>query len=248
MTDDALGDTQFRGLYKDFTTAFENEDYDTLRKLYAPTAVMINPIGNVLSGRDAVVNFLQRAQRIQSVRFEALESFRLSDDVVRQVGDLTLTMRGQGRETREVPAKFLLFWTKVDGDWRIDSCVWSRRGGGQTGRGQAGGGRMGGGRMGGGGQGGGGGRMGGGGQGGGGGRMGGGGQGGGGGRMGGGQGGGRMGGGGGGSGGQGGGRMGGGGMRGGRMGLRGPSPDEGGAFNPRNLHRDDLAPLVPRID
>ncbi len=230
MTDDALGETQFRGLYKDFTTAFENEDYDTLRKLFAPSAVMINPMGNVLSGRDAVVNFLQRAQLIQSVRFEALDSLRLSDVVVRQVGDLTLTMRGQGRETREVPAKFLMCWTKGDDGWRIDSCVWSRRSGGQNRQNQAGGGgRQGGG----GGQGGG--RMGGGGMGGGGGRMGGGG----------GQGGGRMGGGGMGGGG---GRMGGGGMRGGGTGVRGPTPEEGGAFNPRNLYRDDLAPLVPRID
>ena len=226
MTDDALGEPQFRGLYKDFTTAFENEDYDTLRRLFAPTAVMINPIGNVLSGRDAIVNFLQRAQRIQSVRFEALDPVRLSNDIVRQVGDLTLTMRAEGRETREVPGKFLMYWTKVDGDWHIDSCVWSRRSLGQNGRSQAGGGRQGGG---GGRQGGGGGRMGGGG-----GRMGGGG--------------GRQGDGGGGRQGGGGGRMGGGGMRGGRMGVRGPGPDEGGAFNPRNLHRDDLTPLVPRID
>ena len=226
MTDDALGEPQFQGLYKDFTTAFENEDYDTLRKSFSPNAVMINPIGNVLSGRDAIVNFLQRAQRIQSVRYEALDSARLSNDIVRQVGDLTLTMRGEGRETREVAGKFLMFWAKVDGGWQIDSCVWSRRGGGQSGRNQGGGGR----------QGGGGGRMGGGG-----GRMGGGGRQGDGGS-------GRQGGGGGRQGGGGGGRLGGGAMRGGRMGPRGLGPDEGGAFNPRNLHRDDLTPLVPRID
>lgn len=182
MADDVQGSSEIRRLYEVFTEAFRNEDNDTLKTLYAPTAVMIGPAGNVLPGRDAIINFLQRAQRIQGLRFETSESRRLSDDVVREVGDLTLTVRGQGRETRDVPAKFMLLWTRLDGAWKIDSCVWSRQAPGQ--RGGQGGGRQGGGRMGGGG---GGGRMGGGG--GGGGRMGGGG-----GRMGGGGGGGRVGG------------------------------------------------------
>ncbi len=219
MVDDVQGNSELRPSYEAFVKAFQNEDTEALRALFAPTAVMINPAGNALSGRDAILNFMQRAQRIQSVRFEPSESRRLSDALVREVGDLTLTVRGEGRETREVPGKFLMLWTRLDGAWAIESCVWSRSAPGQ-------GGRMGGGRggMGGGGRGG----MGGGG----GGRMGGGG----GGRMGGG-GGGRMGGG-------GGGRMGG----GDRMGVRRPGPDEGGSFNRRNLQQDEPAPLIPRVD
>lgn len=170
MVDDVQGNSELRPSYEAFVKAFQNEDTEALRALLAPTAVMINPAGNALSGRDAILNFMQRAQRIQSVRFEPSESRRLSDALVREVGDLTLTVRGEGRETRQVPGKFLMLWTRLDGAWAIESCVWSRSAPGQ-------GGRMGGGRggMGGGGRGGmgggGGGRMGGGG----GGRMGGGG-------------------------------------------------------------------------
>ncbi len=230
MADDVLGGSEVRRLYEEFTTAFENEDYDALRQLLGPDAVMINPVGNVLSGRDAIVGFLQRAQRIQTVRFNPTGSSSLSETVVRQVGDLTLTMRGQGRETRDVPGKFLMVWARAENAWVIDTCVWNRRGGGQGGRQGGGPGRQGGRGFPGGGPG----------------------------WQGGGGGPGRQGSGGGGPGRQGGrGRQGGGGFGGGGGGRQGgragmqalrPGPDDGGAFNPRNLHRDHLAPLVPVID
>lgn len=252
MADDRRDGSEFDRLHDKFTVAFENEDNDALTRFFAPTAVMIGPGGNLLSGRDAVIAFLQRVQRIQSVRFDATDTRRVTEDVVRQAGGLTLTVRGQGRETRTIAGAFFMLWTRGDAGWQIESCVWSRRpvnqggqagGRGMGGRGMGGGGGRG---MGGGNMGGGGGRgMGGGGRG-----MGGGNMGGGGGRG--------MGGGGRGMGGRGmGGRRGGDGAdessdagEGGAVARRDgrPSRDGEGAFNPRNLHRDDAAPLIPRLD
>lgn len=230
MADDNQGGSELRKLHEGFAEAFRNGDYDALGRFYAEGAIMLPPGGATMSGVDRILGFWQRAQRIQAIQFETSEVKSLGEGALREVGTFQLTMRGQGRQTQAVPAKYVFIWLKVGDAWKLETSIWNRSAPAQQGQqGQRG---QGGGRMGGGG-GGGGGRMGGGG--GGGGRMGGGG-----GRMGGG-GGGRMGG-----GGMGGGQTGGG--SGGETGGGGRGRMGGGGFGRRGQRNTQQAAMVPRID
>lgn len=163
-------------LHEVFVEAFRSNDLKTLGACYTDHAVLLPPGRAIVSGRDAIVEFWQGAERIQDLIFEATDTKMLGDTVFREAGNLLVTTRGRGRDTFNIATKYVALWLQVDGAWKLDSNIWnnaSRRGGGRQGRGGGGGrqGRGGGGRQGGGGGGGGGRQGAGGGQGGGGGRQ-----------------------------------------------------------------------------
>lgn len=228
-------------LHDDFLQAFRSNDQQALGAFYTDTAVVLPPRGGMLTGRDEIVTFWRNAERIQDLRFEPKAVEKLGETTIREAGLLEIMVRGQDREIRVNPAKYMSVWSKTDDGWKLDSSIWNLSPGGprqggqmrQGGRAQGGGRGLGGqGGQGGGGRGQGGGRGPGGGQG----------------RQGGGQGGGGYGQGGGGRGPGGGRGQGGGRPAGGGYGQGGGAP--GGGFGPRSRQQraNQDAPMVPRID
>lgn len=160
MSQDLQESTDLAKLHEGFTEAFRNNDFDALGKFYADSAVLLPPGKPMVTGREAILAFWQESQRILDLRFQTTDALLLSGDVMREVGQLEVLMRGAGRETTARTAKYLLIWQNVDGGWKITTGAWSgsggagrrgraggggRRGGGGGGRAGGGGGRAGGG-------------------------------------------------------------------------------------------------------
>ena len=138
-------------LHDVFVEAFRSNDLKALGACYTDLAVLLPPGRAIVSGRDAIVEFWKGAEQIQDLTFEATDTrMVLGNTVFREVGNLLITRRGQGRETLNVAAKYLAIWVQMEGAWKLDSTMWNRIGDGRVrhrdggGRGRQGG--MGGGR------------------------------------------------------------------------------------------------------
>jgi uncharacterized protein (TIGR02246 family) len=133
-------------LHETFVEALRSNDLAALGACYTENAVLLPPGQPMVAGREAVVSYWQKAERIQDLVFEATDTRALGTDALREAGNLLVTTRGQGRETFNVASKYISLWIKVDGVWKIDSTAWSRASGpGGGGRGRQGGGGGGGG-------------------------------------------------------------------------------------------------------
>jgi uncharacterized protein (TIGR02246 family) len=150
-------------LHEDFVEALRSNDYDALGAYYTDDAVLLPPGHVLVAGRDAIIEYWKEAERIQDLVFETTHVTTAGGEkVVREAGNLLVTSRGRGRETRNTASKYVSLWLQVDGAWKLNSSIWNGvgGGGGRDGRRGGGGGRRGR-RGGGGGGGGGGGRLGG---------------------------------------------------------------------------------------
>jgi len=155
-------------LHHDFVEAFRSNELKVVGAFYTDDALLLPPSHPMVRGRDAIVAFWEGAARIQDLVFEPTEIKMLGDTAFREAGNLLVVRRGRGREMRNVPAKYVSLWLKIDGAWKLESSIWNGTeprkkragGGGQPGRrgwggqgaegqGEGGAGRQGGGRRGG---------------------------------------------------------------------------------------------------
>ncbi len=141
MADATQGKAELARLHADFIEAFRSNDDTAIGAFYADAAILLPPRRAAVSGRDAIMAFWKSAQRIQDLQFMPSDVRFIGDDGIREVGVLQITTRGQGRETRNLAAKYIMVWVKLDGVWKIDTSVWNAASGGQSaggGRGQGG--------------------------------------------------------------------------------------------------------------
>ena len=158
-------------LHHDFVEAFRSNDLKAVGAFYTDDALLLPPSHAIVRGRDPIVAFWEGAARILDLVFEATDIKMLGENAFREAGNLLVVRRGRGRDMRNVPAKYVSLWLKVDGAWKLDSSIWNgteprkrragggggrqgRQGGegprgGGGGRGEGGAGRQGGGRRGG---------------------------------------------------------------------------------------------------
>ena len=121
-------------LHDKFVEAFLSNDIAALGACYTDDAVLLPPGRAIVSGRDAIVEYWQSAEKIQGLVFEATSTkMMLGNTVLREAGNLLLTSRGQGRETWNTAAKYLAVWLQIDGVWKLDSTIWNGAGGGAGG-------------------------------------------------------------------------------------------------------------------
>ena len=130
-------------LHESFVEALRSNDLKALAAFYTDEAVLLPPGQAIVSGREAIVEFWQNSKRIQDLSFESTSvKMMVGDTVVREAGNLLVTSRGRGRETRNTASKYLSTWMQVDGGWKLDSTTWNGAGGRPKGRrGPGGGGR-----------------------------------------------------------------------------------------------------------
>lgn len=112
-------------LHETFVEALRSNDLAALGACYTENAVLLPPGQPMIAGREAVVGYWQKAERIQDLVFEATDTRALGTDALREAGNLLVTTRGQGRETFNVASKYISLWIKVDGVWKIDSTAWA---------------------------------------------------------------------------------------------------------------------------
>ena len=117
-----------------FLEAFRSNDHKALGACYTDEAVLMPPGRAIVSGRDAIVAFFQSAERIQDLIFEATNVKMLGDTALREAGNLLVTLRGRGRETRNVAAKYIALWVQAEGTWKLDSIIWNGAAGRRRGR------------------------------------------------------------------------------------------------------------------
>jgi ketosteroid isomerase-like protein len=134
-------------LHHDFVEAFRKNDLNAVGAFYTDDALLLPPSHPMVRGREAIVAFWEGAVLILDLVFEPTEIKMLGENAFREAGNLLLVRRGQGgRETRNIPAKYVSLWQKVDGGWKLESSVWNgaeprkkRPGAGGGGQGRLGG-------------------------------------------------------------------------------------------------------------
>src|ERR1019366_4525104 len=100
--------------------AFRSNDLKALGAFYSDDALLLPPGQAVLRGRDPIIAYWEGATRILDLVFETTEVRMLGDTAFREAGNLLVVRRGQGRETRNIPSKYISLWLKVDGAWKLE--------------------------------------------------------------------------------------------------------------------------------
>ena len=133
-------------LHHDFVEAFRSNDLKALGAFYTDDALLLPPSAPMVRGRDAIIAFWEGSARIVDLVFEPTQIKMLGDVAFREAGNLLVVRRTQAREMRNVGAKYVSLWLKVDGAWKLESSMWNgaepraKRGGGGRRRGQGAGG------------------------------------------------------------------------------------------------------------
>jgi ketosteroid isomerase-like protein len=125
-------------LTKQFSDALNAREFAKLGSMYTNDAVVCPPNANMVTGKGNIQSYWERNRVIQSLRFDSVSVKSLGDTAKRAVGTLTMHVRlnpqgGEGAaQPREMNAKYIFIWQKVDGEWKIESSIWNRIGPGRS--------------------------------------------------------------------------------------------------------------------
>ncbi len=128
-------------------SAFARSDFSKIADFYAAEAMLLPPRGKAVQGRDSITAFwLGFGNRFAGIVFTTADVRLIGEDVARETG--TYATSGTGEQQAPGQGKYLFLWERVNGEWRIESSIWTRNPEARGGQGQGGGGQGGRGGMG----------------------------------------------------------------------------------------------------
>ncbi len=124
------------------TRGLSNGDISSLSDLVTDTTLILPPARRTVKGQAVIEFWRNLATAVQSVRLLSTDLESITEDVVRDVG--TLSLRLKQREQRNF-FRYMMIWQKVGDRWTLASMTWNRDvpaagAGGVSGRGGQGGG------------------------------------------------------------------------------------------------------------
>jgi uncharacterized protein (TIGR02246 family) len=118
-----------------FADTFNNGDFAALTAMYTDDAVMLPPGPRTFTGRGDIQSFWEQAGQIKELEFEIVTIKPLGPDAACESGNLSITLNSQGPQAREIAAKYVLVWRRINGEWKIETAIWNAAGGQGRGRG-----------------------------------------------------------------------------------------------------------------
>jgi uncharacterized protein (TIGR02246 family) len=110
-----------------FSEAFARGDGKALAAMYTSDAIAFPPDSDMIDGNEAIGEFWKttRDSGVQSAALTTVDVGR-SGDVAYEVGKVSLTIEGAGKERTTAMAKYVVVWKRQsDGSWKLHRDIWN---------------------------------------------------------------------------------------------------------------------------
>ena len=106
--------------------AYNSGDAAAVAALYAADGALLPPGGTRVDGRQAIMDFWAGAisSGLANVELETVE-FTALGDYATEVGTIAATVPAEGGGTTAVTGKFIVFWKRDEGTWRLYRDIWN---------------------------------------------------------------------------------------------------------------------------
>ena len=121
---DALDHLAIEQLRSKLTAAIGAGDIPAVGGLYADDAIVRAPRRGAVKGPNVRRFWRNMAQRMKNFKFDPDDLSPLGAEVVRESGELSFEIVDQNSDP--IVAKYLIFWHKRAGEWKISAMTWSR--------------------------------------------------------------------------------------------------------------------------
>jgi len=109
-----------------FGAAYDRGDAAAVARLYTPTATVLPPGSEMVSGRDGIQKVWAGA--IQSgLKFTSLQAISVEQygNAAREIGRFTAEMPNAQKQMTKLAGKYVVVWKRVNGNWLLDSDIWN---------------------------------------------------------------------------------------------------------------------------
>jgi uncharacterized protein (TIGR02246 family) len=100
-----------------FSAAAARGDATAIAALYATDATVLPPDNSVVTGARIPAFFAAMVTQVAAVKLTATEVTRLSEDYIREIGDVTVTTKGEKPVT--ATSSYVVVWRRVGGVWKL---------------------------------------------------------------------------------------------------------------------------------
>lgn len=105
-------------------TALNRGDISALSDLFSSSAVILPPARNQAKG-NSILEFLRNmALRNEGIRLLSKEMESFGDDLIRDLGTLSLRMKRERGD--RIFYKYMMLWQKVGSEWKLSALMWNR--------------------------------------------------------------------------------------------------------------------------
>jgi uncharacterized protein (TIGR02246 family) len=111
---------------KAWLAAYAKGDAAALADLYTANATVLPAGADMVGGHDAILKFWQ-ATIASGLKVSALTSVAIDHQgsVAREIGRVTGTAVGPDKQPVPIEGKYVVYWRKVKGVWKLDTDIWN---------------------------------------------------------------------------------------------------------------------------
>ncbi len=117
---------EFQALDRQFAAAIERGDAAAAAALYTEDARLLPPNSDAVVGRDAIQAFMQGMieSGVHDIQFMQAE-VHVMGEMAYDRGEVQLSVQPEKGEPMMSKSKYVCVWTPVNGEWKIDVCIWN---------------------------------------------------------------------------------------------------------------------------
>ena len=117
---------EFQALDRQFAASIERGDAAGAAALYTEDARLLPPNSDAVVGRDAIQAFMQGMieSGVHDIQFMQAE-VHVMGEIAYDRGELQFSVQPEKGEPMMSKSKYVCVWTPVNGEWKIDVCIWN---------------------------------------------------------------------------------------------------------------------------
>ena len=127
MEEMAMIGLEMQALDQQFAADIDRGDAAAAAALYTEDARLLPPNSDAVVGREAIQAFFQQSlidAGVRDIEFMQAE-VHVMGKMAYDRGEIQLTVQPEMGEPMMDKSKYVCTWTRVNGEWKIDICIWN---------------------------------------------------------------------------------------------------------------------------
>ena len=117
---------EFQALDRQFAAAIDRGDAAAAAGLYTEDARLLPPNSEVVVGRDAIQDFIRGGIEAGARDYQFMQAeVRVMGEIAYDRGEIQFSVQPEKGEPMMGKSKYVCVWTRENGEWKIDVCIWN---------------------------------------------------------------------------------------------------------------------------
>lgn len=117
---------EFQALDRQFAAAIDRGDAAAAAGLYTEDARFLPPNSDAVVGRDAIQAFIRRMIESGAHDFQFMQAeVHVMGEIAYDRGEIQSSVQPEKGEPMTSKSKYLCIWTRENGEWKIDVCIFN---------------------------------------------------------------------------------------------------------------------------